>query len=741
MNEEAAFIAALVAEPSDRTAALVFADWLDERGDPRGPMMRIDEVRAWMAPKYGNPLPDLCAALESGKRITEASKALALIGEAAVPGLVSLLTDKTTIVRMRAVKTLRLMGPRGKAALPALMALVKDAEHAVRNEAFLAATDIVKGGSVETAPLREALHDADSDVRRWAASLLGTMRAAGAVKNELAKGLDSPDAGERLAAINAMSNLYTTAGTSALCKALSDSSVEVRRAAAKQLSQLADSRMTKAVDPLRKALADPDAEVKSSALGALGKIGPAAAVALPDLLRLLTDVLAKEGAQPVTERTRLLWAVAQIGVGRPEVLEVVLAAVRATDEYVRSAAVEAFRKWTALPPSAAPALLEFVRGCNRESWSIQYSDGLSALARITPQPPEVLEEFRTQLAGKGARTVAQVLEGLGPLAAPLLPELIAAFQSGHSAHLEIARALGKIGGDGIAALVAALGSEPATGYNPLREAAMTGLNVAGPAALSALPALLARLREPLNPYARAHVLRTIEAMGPGAASAVPDLMVMFADEQVEDPYDSVRSALEAFGPAVVPFVPRLTELLRQPARAQRHPAIIRLLTSLIPHGADMLAAFRDVLRQATAGDPYAGEGVRRVEVARAAIRGLAALGPAAAPALPELALAYRTFTGPSTVGDAREDVLDAYGEIGGEAVPDIRAALADTSWKIRGAAVNALGATGDTSEETVAALRALETDASSKVRARAAAVLKKMEPRKGKRARTTPAEP
>ena len=44
MSEEAAFIAALVAEPSDRTAALVFADWLDERGDPRGAMLRIDEV-------------------------------------------------------------------------------------------------------------------------------------------------------------------------------------------------------------------------------------------------------------------------------------------------------------------------------------------------------------------------------------------------------------------------------------------------------------------------------------------------------------------------------------------------------------------------------------------------------------------------------------------------------------------------------------------------------------------------
>src|SRR6516225_62272 len=106
MNEEAAFIAALVKEPSDKTAALVFADWLDERGDPRGPMMRIDAVRAWMAPKYANPLPEMLASIKSGKRVMEASKALALIGEPALPGLMVLLKHKTAIVRLRAVKTI-----------------------------------------------------------------------------------------------------------------------------------------------------------------------------------------------------------------------------------------------------------------------------------------------------------------------------------------------------------------------------------------------------------------------------------------------------------------------------------------------------------------------------------------------------------------------------------------------------------------------------------------------------------
>jgi uncharacterized protein (TIGR02996 family) len=41
MNEEAGFIAALIAEPDDRTTLLVYADWLDERSDPRAEYLRL----------------------------------------------------------------------------------------------------------------------------------------------------------------------------------------------------------------------------------------------------------------------------------------------------------------------------------------------------------------------------------------------------------------------------------------------------------------------------------------------------------------------------------------------------------------------------------------------------------------------------------------------------------------------------------------------------------------------------
>lgn len=40
---EAAFLAAIREAPADRTSRLIYADWLEERGDPRGELIRIEE--------------------------------------------------------------------------------------------------------------------------------------------------------------------------------------------------------------------------------------------------------------------------------------------------------------------------------------------------------------------------------------------------------------------------------------------------------------------------------------------------------------------------------------------------------------------------------------------------------------------------------------------------------------------------------------------------------------------------
>ena len=46
MNDDAAFIAALVANPNDDATRLVYADWLEERGDVRGEFLRLQHQLA-----------------------------------------------------------------------------------------------------------------------------------------------------------------------------------------------------------------------------------------------------------------------------------------------------------------------------------------------------------------------------------------------------------------------------------------------------------------------------------------------------------------------------------------------------------------------------------------------------------------------------------------------------------------------------------------------------------------------
>ena len=43
MHTDADFLAAVAAHPTDPLTRLVYADWLDENGDPRGELVRIEE--------------------------------------------------------------------------------------------------------------------------------------------------------------------------------------------------------------------------------------------------------------------------------------------------------------------------------------------------------------------------------------------------------------------------------------------------------------------------------------------------------------------------------------------------------------------------------------------------------------------------------------------------------------------------------------------------------------------------
>ncbi len=64
MNEDEAFIRAIVDSPGDDTPRLVYADWLDERDDPRGPYLRAEHECARTGKKV-KALRALGAALDA----------------------------------------------------------------------------------------------------------------------------------------------------------------------------------------------------------------------------------------------------------------------------------------------------------------------------------------------------------------------------------------------------------------------------------------------------------------------------------------------------------------------------------------------------------------------------------------------------------------------------------------------------------------------------------------------------
>jgi uncharacterized protein (TIGR02996 family) len=64
-SEEAAFLAAVAANPDDRLPRYVFSDWLEDRGDERAFWVRDDLLWPHMGPRAENPIPRLVARLES----------------------------------------------------------------------------------------------------------------------------------------------------------------------------------------------------------------------------------------------------------------------------------------------------------------------------------------------------------------------------------------------------------------------------------------------------------------------------------------------------------------------------------------------------------------------------------------------------------------------------------------------------------------------------------------------------
>lgn len=205
-----------------------------------------------------------------------------------------------------------------------------------------------------------------------------------------------------------------------------------------------------------------------------------------------------------------------------------------------------------------------------------------------------------------------------------------------SSHLEAFDALAAMGSKAVPALIGALEQDERS----VREAVVSVLGVIGPEAKEAVPALIAALKDMALRQVAIHALR---AIGPAAKDAVPILIdALEQDECTEDLNEdewSLREAaalvLAAIGPAAQEAVPAL------------------------------IAAIRER---------------RSFRLWQVAVWALREIGPAAKDAIPELILSLRHF---DYNYRCKDDVSQALGAIGKDAVPALVANLNDDRWDAR----------------------------------------------------------
>jgi len=255
--------------------------------DPKSQVLAADAL-GHMGPAAEEAVPDLVQLLtvENENVRLHASKALADIGEVAVPSLISALKQPEPAMRTSAADVLGAIGPAAKDAIPSLATLLGDQEQEVSRHAASAL------GLIGPAAVPELI-----EVARWrgryatdmASTAFATLKADAATVNELVKlmGNVREDPAVRAFAVSALGNMPDKARGQMpeLIRLLSDENNDVRTAARWALGQTGP----KGIPALREALKNSDPRVRAGAAFALGSMGPAAEEAAPDLLRATKD--------------------------------------------------------------------------------------------------------------------------------------------------------------------------------------------------------------------------------------------------------------------------------------------------------------------------------------------------------------------------------------------------------------------------------------------------------------------
>jgi HEAT repeat protein len=452
---------------SELGRALVLREWRDEDVDPdiaavdrrnRAALQERFQKAARAVLDHGDPLSqeaaaDLLAELGVQAR-TVGSRAG--IGSAFGPDLARLTRSPDTRIAAAAARALGRVNPDPDVALPALNELLGGAPasraaaaHALDDLMAVCSVAVYVRGPTDVPVTREealglaqalipvagrALHDPNAEVRRCGAEALRrtTVLLRGLIERPCS---DAPP-GQPAPAGDAGVGppvLALRAEGSALIGAFGDPDTEVRHLARETIGELANLRLRlreAGGDPMlpealegvlllvAKQVTDPDVETRLAAVGVLETLGPAAAPAVPQLIRAAGD------------KDRFVrWAAGRTlgGIGQSAGPEAVTALARLLADREVDVRLIAARALERYGPTAAPAVPELIRAALPDGAGEVRLAALRVLERIgSPEATPALAVLETALSDPDARlrqAAARTLGSLGPAALPVTDAL------------------------------------------------------------------------------------------------------------------------------------------------------------------------------------------------------------------------------------------------------------------------------------------------------------------------------
>ena len=345
----------------------------------------------------GDAAPSLVAALgdQNDAVRAKAAEALGKIGEGvaelAVPGLVRLLRDEDNWVRALAAEALGQMGDGAEDATPALLRSLRHPNPLVRANAVEAL------GRLKVEEARSALEaactDEDAGVRAKAVRAVAELGEAPASSTAAVVAcLTDPDPQVRALAVDAVGGWSgVTVDPHVFLGLIDDGNDEVATRAIRLAPSL--STVEAVLPALRGRLrGTPNPLVQTAAAIALGRLGPPAAEAAPEL-----SAAAQEG--DVELRVAAMRALALIQP--PDAAAVFATGLRDPDPRIRKVASGGLMKVTAIPDAAVPAVVESLRDPDEQV----RANAAHLLSLLDPVPPEAVPDLIecATAAGDGLR--------------------------------------------------------------------------------------------------------------------------------------------------------------------------------------------------------------------------------------------------------------------------------------------------------------------------------------------------